>query len=41
MWKIKHEGTSEQFAAHIRVLQLLDQAQRELDSINQQKRETT
>jgi hypothetical protein len=33
MWKIKHEGTPEQFAAHIRVLQLLDQAQRELDSL--------
>lgn len=36
MWKIKHEGTPEQFAAHIRVLQLLDEAQRLLDALNQQ-----
>lgn len=39
MWKIKQEGTSEQFAAHIRVLQLLDEAQRELDSLSMTSKE--
>lgn len=34
MWKIKREGTPEEYAAHVRVLTLLDQAQRELDGLN-------
>lgn len=34
MWKIKHKGTAEQYAAHVRVLKLLDDAQRELDAIS-------
>jgi hypothetical protein len=34
MWKIKRGGTPEQHAAHVRVLQLLDQAQRELDALD-------
>lgn len=34
MWKIKREGTAEQYAAHIRVLKLLDEAQRELDALS-------
>lgn len=33
MWKIKHEGTQEQYDEYVRVLQLLNQAQRELDSL--------
>jgi len=33
MWKIKHEGTPEQFAAHVKVLQLLDEAQKILDAV--------
>jgi len=32
MWKIKH-GPPEIYAAHIRVLKLLDEAQRELDAL--------
>jgi hypothetical protein len=34
MWKIKHEGTPEQYATHVRVLKLLAEAQRELDSLS-------
>ena len=36
MWKIKREGTPEQYAAYVRVLKLLDEAQRELDALDQQ-----
>lgn len=32
MWKVKHEGTPEQYAAHVQVLKLLDEAQRLLDT---------
>lgn len=34
MWKIKRFGTSEQYEAHIRVLKLLAEAQRELDDLD-------
>lgn len=34
MWKIKREGTPEQYAAHVRVLRLLNEAQRELERLN-------
>lgn len=34
MWRVKH-GPPEVYAAHIRVLKLLDQAQRELDALTQ------
>lgn len=34
MWKVKREGTPEQYAAHVRVLKLLDEAQRELDALS-------
>jgi len=34
MWKVKREGTPEQYATYVRVLQLLDQAQKELDGIS-------
>lgn len=37
MGKIKREGTAEQYTIHLRVLRLLDEAQRELDSLYQQK----
>jgi hypothetical protein len=33
MWKVRREGTPEQYAAHVRILQLLDLAQRELDAL--------
>jgi hypothetical protein len=33
MWKIKREETPEQYAAHVRILKLLDEAQRELDAL--------
>ena len=33
MWKIRREGTPEQYAAYVRVLKLLDQAQKELDAL--------
>jgi hypothetical protein len=32
MWKVKREGTPEQYAAHVQVLKLLDEAQRLLDA---------
>jgi len=34
MWKVKREGTPEQFEAHVRILRLLDEAQRELDKLS-------
>lgn len=34
MWKIKREGTPEQYAAHVRILKLLNEAQRELEAIS-------
>ncbi len=33
MWQVKHEGTPEQFAAHIRILKLLDQARIEYEGM--------
>lgn len=33
MWKVKHEGTPEQYTAHVRILKLLDEAQREYDAL--------
>jgi hypothetical protein len=33
MWKVKHEGSPEEYAAHVRILKLLDEAQRELEAL--------
>jgi hypothetical protein len=41
MWKIKREGTPEQYAAHVRVLKLLQEAQSAIDGLNQQQRKET
>jgi hypothetical protein len=38
MWKIKREGTPEQYAAHVRILQLLNQAQHELEALSNGER---